>query len=104
MQNQFVLQDALSLCLVRARTLSCQINSEDISYYSSLFGYLRTFLCSFSLIDLRNMVIWLSMCDSMNHAKQGYKNQDFTSSRKGVAKSGLVKSQSKSKDFTQGLL
>ena len=50
------------------------------------------------------MVIWLSMCDSMNHAKQGYKNQDFTSSRKGVAKSGLVKSQSKSKDFTQGLL
>jgi hypothetical protein len=35
---------------------------------------------------------------------QGYQNRDFTSSRKGVAKSGLVKSQSKSKDFTQGLL
>ena len=37
-------------------------------------------------------------------ANQGYQNRDFTSSRKGVAKSGLVKSQSKSKDFTQGLL
>jgi hypothetical protein len=35
---------------------------------------------------------------------QGCQNRDFTSGRKGIAKSRLVKSQSKSKDFTQGLL
>jgi len=34
----------------------------------------------------------------------GCQNRDFTSSQKEIVKSGLVKSQSKSKDFTQGLL
>jgi len=34
---------------------------------------------------------------------QGCQNRDFTSGRNGIAKSGHVKSQSKSKDFTQGL-
>jgi hypothetical protein len=40
---------------------------------------------------------WSTQCEIV--IKQGYQNRDFTSSRKGVAKSGLVKSQSKSKDF-----
>jgi len=35
---------------------------------------------------------------------QGCQNRDFTSSRKRILKSGLIKSQSKSKDFTRGLL
>jgi len=35
---------------------------------------------------------------------QGCQNRDFTSGRKEIAKSELVKSQSKSKDFTQRLL
>jgi len=32
---------------------------------------------------------------------QGCQNRHFTSGRKGIAKSKFVKSQSKSKDFTQ---
>jgi len=36
--------------------------------------------------------------------RQGSQNRDFISGRKQIAKLKLVKSQSKSKDFTQGLL
>jgi len=41
---------------------------------------------------------------SVGSPYQVCQNRDFTSGRKGIAKLGLVKSQSKSKDFTQGLL
>ena len=42
----------------------------------------------------------------MKHSsmRKTQQTRDFTSGRKGIAKSGLVKLQSKSKDFTQGLL
>ena len=36
----------------------------------------------------------------VNHYDHGSQNQNFTSGRKGITKSVLVKSESKSKDFT----
>ena len=55
----------------------------------------------FSINQVKQTILTLQLASP---SKQGCQNLDFTSGRKGIAKSGLVKSQSKSKDFTQGLL